>query len=76
VSVVQDVKVGKFVNVTKIVNAEKNAMVCFIVLNINNDILFWNNLFLTDPESVSTCVHCENKEENREKNLSEKKAKE
>jgi hypothetical protein len=74
VSVVQDVKVGKFVNVTKIVNAEKNAMVYFIVFNYG--ILFFNNLFLTDPESMSTCVHCEKKEDDREKNLSEKKAKE
>jgi hypothetical protein len=74
VSVVQDVKVGKFVSVTKIVNAEKNAMVCFKVLN--NDILFCNNLFLTDPELVSTCVHCEKKEEIREKSSRERKTKE
>jgi hypothetical protein len=73
VFVVQDVNMEKFVNVTKIVNAEKNAMVCFIVLNY--DILFCNNLFLTDPESVST-VHCEKKEETREKSSSEKKTKE
>jgi hypothetical protein len=72
VNAVQGVKVEKFVNVTKIVNAEKNAMVFFI----HYDILFFDILFLTDPESVSTCVHCEKKEETTEKHLSEKKTKE